>query len=397
MTLVGSSSGNASTRVKRVKAGPFGGPVQSAKEVSSTLYLTALRTVPGAIPIAYEADVIPVTPANFTSMTDKVTVVAGAGSNTLVSLGVWRTVSQTAATTADPYQRTFLAFKVDHQGFNSCNVEKWNENCVQFQYVKQSPTAVMITLPEPPMQSKNTGPVSMTRPGAMTAAQLLGYQQTMITPGGAVAVPPVGNIWNETRSTGCWQYIIVSPQVAASINMTQIGDQAGWQRLLNLGYKPQACTRRTYMIGCGTTGFDAAGILNIVAKNNGVTMPAIPTRNSVNTPEGVHNRRHSIQETDWVCQYCETPTSIVFPPTFASANLYVQNVLRQGFDTLPFGSAIVFQFLQYAPPTTDTLASTACPVNMPYQIEICSKTTWSKLRQGSRDLGQLSTLPLVAP
>ena len=397
MVLVGASSGNASVRVKRVKAGPFGGPAQSAKEVSSTLYNTVLSTVPGAIAIAYQPDIAAVTPANFASMTDKVTV--GTGSNTLMSLGVWRTVSQTVATASDPYQRTFLALKVDHQGFNACNVEIFNEKCLQFQYVKQSPYAVLITLPEPPMQAKSAQPVTMTRPGAMTAAQLLGYQQSMISTGFAAPPVPTGNIWNETRSTGCWQYIIIPPQVAASINMTQIGDQAAWQRLLNLGYKAQNCTRRQYMIACGTTGFDGMGTQNLRNKLTALqaSLGVIPASNSTGAAtfiEGVHNKKHAVQECDWVCQY-NAPVSLTIPPNYGNATQYVANLIAQGFDTLPFGSAIVFQFLQYAPPTTDTVANTACPVNMPYTIEVTTKTSFSKLRLGNRDLGQLATLPLA--
>lgn len=396
MTLVGSSSGNAKPRMKRVRAGPFGGPLQTAKEVSSTLYNVNLRTTPGALALAYLPDATAVTPANFTSMTDKTTL--GVGSNTLLSLGVWRTVSQVAATVADPYQRTFMALKVDHQGFNSCNVEKWNENCINFQYVKQSPVAVIITLPEPPMQAKTQGPVTMTRPGPMTAAQLLGYQQTMITPGSAVAAPIVGNIWTETRSVGCWQYILIPPQFAASINLSQVGDQAAWQRLLNMGFKAQNCTRKRYMISCGTTGFDGEGKTNLATKlaNLGTTLGVIPSFNQTNTPEGIHNQKHSAQECDWCCQYA-LPASIAIPATYPTSGQYLANLAAQGFDTVPFGSGIVFQFIQYAPPTTDTSANTACPLDLPYTIEVTSKTVWTQLRLGTRDLGQLATLPLVGP
>lgn len=400
MTLVGASSGNAKVRVKRVRTGPFGGPTQTAKEVSSTLYNVVLSTVPGAIPIAYVPDALAVTPANFTSMADKVTI--GTGTNTLMTLGVWRTVSQTAATAADPYQRTFLAIKCDHQGFNACNVEMWNEKCLQFQYVKQSPYAVIITLPEPPMQAKTAGPVSMTRPGAMTAAQLLGYQQVMISTGfvAAPAIATNANIWPETRSIGAWEYIIVPPQVAASINLTEIGDLAAWQRLLNLGFQSKKCTRKRYMISCGTTGFNGDGGANLRLKLQAVS-PAgvIPAANSTNfsaSVEGIHNQRHQVQECDWCCQF-NAPASLAIPASYATAQTYSLNLVAQGFDTIPFGSGIVFQFIQYAPPTTDTAANTACPVNMPYTIEVCSKTEWSQLRNGARDLGQLSTLPLIGP
>lgn len=396
-----SSSGSVPVALRLRKKGPFGVERQSVKEISSTIYDTVLQTVPGTLAVAYVDDISPITPSSFFSMTPPRTA-AGVGNNNLSSLGVIRSVSQTAATALDPMQRTYLALKIDHQGFNTCNIPKFNEYTQQFQYCKMSGVMCKITLPDPPMSSKTALPVTQTRPSALTGAMLTGWQQTQVTPGGSLAPPATPYpVWNETRPLGAWYYIIVPPQRGASINLTEIGTEAGWQRLMNIGYKAQPCKGKVYNIMCGTKGFDADGRSNIVQKltqlNTGGGV--IPSNNlfSGAVAEGRDNVEHQAQECDWVCQYATASNPVNPSNTFASWATYLQNTQAQGFDVLAYGSAIVFQFCQFAPPTTDTGVSTATNVIIPYQLEILSSTTFSQLKIGNRDVGQLATGPINGP
>lgn len=396
------SSGSAPLALRVRRKGPFGPERQSVKEISSTLYDTVLQTDPGAIAIGYvQPDLAAQQPFNFTSMTPPRTG-AGVGANTLSALGVIRTVSQTAATALDPIQRTYLAIKIDHQGFNSCNVTKFNEYCQQFQYCKMSGVMCKITLTDPPLNSKNTQPILQTRPSAITGNMLTQLQQTMLTPGGQVTPNSAAYpFWNETRPLGGWYYIVVPPQRGASINLTEIGTEAGWQRLLNIGYKARPCKGKTYAVMCGTKGFDADGRENIIKKMEQLQTGGgiIPANNSFAgaVAEGRDDCPHQAQECDWCCQYANASDPINPSNTYTSWAVYTRNTQYQGFDVLAYGSAIVFQFCQFAPPTTDTGVSTASKVIIPYQMEVISSTTFSQLKLGSRDVGQLATGPINGP
>ena len=390
------SSGNAPTTLRR-KPGPFGVQRQTVKEISSTIYQTRVDTGVGAIPIAYEDDVPAMVSATFFAMNPRTTV--GVGTNTLNSLGVWATRSQEAASLVDPMQRTYLALKVDHQGFNACNVQKFNEYCNEFQFIKQDAYVVEITFTDQPMNSKNAPPATMTRPSRVTNTQLTQQQQTLLTPGGQVAPSALGAVpvFMETRPFGGWYYIIVPPQRGASINLTEIGTEVAWQRLLNIGYKAKPCSGKKYRIQCGTNGFDASGRQQIITKlaGLGTSGGVVPVNNGGANLEGRDNATHQIQEAEWCCQYAD-PAGLARPPTYATATTYTRNTVFQGFDTLPFGSAIVFQFCQYAPLTIEG-GNTAVPTVIPYQIEILSATSFSQLRLGNRDVGQVCTLPIAGP
>lgn len=379
-------------KIRRV-AGPFGPQKQKETQISSTIYNTSLVISPGATAFQKLPDVAAVNPQTFFSMTPPRTA-AGTGSNTLQSLGVWQAISGVAATATDPYQRNFWSIKIDHPGFNACDVSKFNENANQFQYVKNSAVVCEIELLEPPL-SKNM-PVTITRPGLMIAAQLQGYQQTMITPGGGTAGAVTSNIWNETRAVGVWQYIVIPPQPGSSINLSQIGTQAGWQRLLNMGYVPQTCRGKKYRVVAFPKGFDYAGILDVQNKldqlNAGLgVIPASNGATGSNYMPGNHNMVHKIQETDWSCQFAPA----TYTDTFTGAATASRFIMQQGFDVLAFGSALVFQFCEYAPPTT-TGTSTAGTFIMPYSLTVSTKTTFSRLKSSQKDVGQVSTLPIVS-
>lgn len=386
------NAGVPGNKVRRL-VGPFGGPAQSEVVVTANVFQTQLTFDNIATPFVRLPDVANMDPQNFTIMTDRVGL--GTGSNTLMTNGVFMGQATFASTPTDPFHRNFVGFKMDHPGWNCCNPRQWNANATQFVYVKSSPVVLEITLPDPPIVKAL--PVTITRPAVFrSAADITGYQAlNMVAPNTSDGVP----MWNETRPTGAWQYIIIPPQRGASLRLDQIVGFEKWQQLLQIGYKPQTCRGKTYKCVCTPKGEDATGQLEIASKLNAlgtaVVPGTIPAYNNQGQGLGLYNTVHKAQETDWCCQYSRGP--FVDTPLLAALTAAQQEIVdfsRQGFDVVAFGSGIVFQFVQYAPPAVDG-TSTACRQVLPLTLTVHSKTTFRQLKTASQDIGQVSTLPIV--
>lgn len=373
----------------RRKLGPFGGQPQSETVVTANVFQTEIQFPDTTTIFARIGDAANMDPQAFTTMTPPRTA-AGSGSNTLNTNGVWAGYAVVAAGPTDPFHRNFLGFKIDHPGWNCCNPRQWNANVTQFAYVKTSPVVLEITLPDPPISKAL--PVTITRPPVFRAVgDLASYQTNNMGAG----IPSDGvPIWNETRPCGAWQYIVIPPQKGASIRLDQIVGYDKWQKLLQIGYKPQTCRGRTYKCMCAARGADAAEQSSINKKLTalGTTLGVIPSFNAPGQMQGpgLYNSVHKQQETDWSVQYSAPP----YADTFVDAANQATTMIEQGFDVLAFGSAIVFQFLQYAPPCLDG-TSTAMRQIMPYTLTVHSKTTFRQLKTASQDLGQVGTLPIV--
>lgn len=369
----------------RKSLGPFGGPPQFEKVVSATLYQTDLKFIRGTSALQRLSNVTAVDPQPFATMTPPRTA-AGTGTNSLNSLGVEQAIASTAASASDPFQRNFYGIKIDHPGFNACNPVQWNANVTQFAYVKTSAVVCEITLPDPPMGTSEA--VKLIRPGVISTAQLAAYQ-TANTGLANVGV----NVWDEIRPMGAWMYIVIPAQKGASISLFNTVGLVRWQQLLQLGYKPKVCRGNKYRVMCSTKGFDTSGTreiydkLQLLQAYGGVAPPS----NGVdyNIP-GSYTKTHAAQECDWSVQYAETP----IPDTFLGGQQKLTQFGAQGFDTIAFGSAIVFQFCQYAPLTSDG-DQTAANQNVPVTLTIHNKTVFSQLKTASRDLGQVYTLPIT--
>ena len=376
----------------RRKLGPFGGPAQSETVVTANVFQTELQFTETSFPFTRLVDVANMDPQPFTTMTPPRTAL-GAGQNSLNTNGVWVGYAATTSTLLDPYHRNFACMKIDHPGWNCCNPRQWNANITQFAYVKTSPVVLEITLPDPPISKAL--PVTVFRPPVFrAAADLLAYQTENFGGAPSDGVP----MWNETRPTGAWQYIIIPAQKGASIRLDQVCGYVEWQKLLQIGYKPQTCRGKTYKCVCQPKGADAAEQGSINRKLQALAGPppgVIPPFNAGNpmTGPGLYTSVHKTQETDWSVQYCSAPVG-GFLDTFGGAGLQAADFISQGFDVLAFGSAIVFQFLQYAPPCLDGTVTVMRQL-LPLTLTVHSKTTFRQLKTASQDLGQVATLPIV--
>lgn len=386
------AGGMPKVKVRRM-LGPFGGPAQSETVVTANVFQTELEWEVGTVPFARLIDVVNMDPQIFTTMTPPRTA-GGSGSNTLNTNGVWIGKASQASSTIDPFQRNYVGMKIDHPGWNCCNPRQWNANVTQFCYVKSSPVVLEITLPDAPMNSAL--PVTIQRPSKFrSAADLAAYQTANFGALPSDGVP----IWNETRPTGAWQYIIIPPQRGSSLRLDQCIGYTQWQRLLQIGYKPQTCRGKTYKCVCQAKGGDASEQNSISFKLTQLqappagTIPAFNAQAQMAGP-GSYNTIHKAQETDWSVQYSVDTALAPFPDDFVGAQAEAMTIIQQGFDVLAFGSGIVFQFVQYAPPCIDG-TDTACRQVMPLTLTVHSKTTFRQLKSASQDIGQVSTLPIV--
>jgi len=379
------------TKVKvRRMLGPFGGQAQSEVVVTANVFQTEVPFPDTTTPFTRFADINGMDPQNFTTMSPP-RIALGSGSNSLNQNGVWMAFASFTSNLSDPFHRNFVGFKIDHPGWNCCNPRQWNANVTQFAYVKSSPVVLEITLPDPPISKAL--PVTVFRPPVFrSAADLTSYQTANM----GVGVPSDGvPIWNETRPTGAWQYIILPAQKGASLNLSKIVGYLEWQQLLQIGYKPQTCRGKTYKCVCAAKGADSAEQNSIFGKLASLAVPPPGTIPPFNQPTqgtgpGQYNTVHKAQETDWCVQYSAGP----YADNFASAQQQAATMIQQGFDVLAFGSGIVFQFVQYAPPCMDGTATVMKQI-LPLTLTVHSKTTFRQLKSASQDLGQVSTLPIV--
>ena len=116
--------------------GPFGGPAQKETVVTANVYQYQLDFPAGSLAFTRVPDIGNMDPQAFTTMTPPRTA-AGTGINTLNTMGVFMGQAAVRATANDPFQRNFVGFKIDHPGWNCCNVRQWDENVRQFSYVKK--------------------------------------------------------------------------------------------------------------------------------------------------------------------------------------------------------------------------------------------------------------------
>lgn len=381
------------TKPRRI-LGPFGGQAQTETVVTANVFQLELQLTDVTQGFLKLGDIQNMDSQPFTTMQPP-RVAAGSGENSLNTNGVWMATAVQTSTGTDPFHRSFWGVKLDHPGWNCCNPRQWNANVTQFAYVKSSPVVLEITLPDPPMASAL--PVTIQRPGVFrSVGDLNAWEVTNMGQVQSDQVP----IFNETRPTGVWQYIIIPPQKGASIRLEKIVGFAEWQQLLQIGYKPQICRGRTYKCVCQPKGADQSEQINISTKLTTLTIPpggVIPAVNSTaaggGTGPGMFNTIHKQQETDWCVQY-SAPFNTPYADTFLGAQAQALSMIQQGFDVLAFGSGIVFQFLQYAPPCLDG-APTAMKQIVPITLTVHSKTTFRQLKTANQDIGQVSTLPLV--
>lgn len=293
--------------------------------------------------------------------------------NTLRSMGVRYMWSEEAGSSTDPYRRSFLSFKIDAEGFNCCHSKLFNDNCKQFHQVKQGPTAVTFHFMDPPMGNK-----AVTRD----------YQITS----GDVATATV-----ETRTVGAWQCIIIPPRKLASVYLPSLHGKANWDKLLEMGFKPMS-VGKVQRIFCSNAGIDEDQMEYVIRSTEQPL--AQQEENGLLNLEGVVEQsvfkktelpgkivKHKYFDTERTCQFYSEFDNLSSDDTARTTSRTRQfwNVMAQGYQAAPFGSAIVFQFCTFHGGNPTNVAR----LNIPIEIHVDSFTKFKGNAAEQLDLDQL--------
>ena len=371
---------------------PFGSEPQFEKVVSATLFQFSLDFPAGSTTFVKVDDVQAVIPATFGTMARP--IIPGTGLNTIQALGIYQGQSGRRATLNDPFQRNFWICKIDHTGFNSVTPCRFDEGRNEYTYCKMSGVVAEIFLPDAPIA--RALPTMVTRPTNISYAQLLGAQTAIFGPG----VDQQNWAWNEQHPSGMWQYITIPAGHGCSVKLGEYGTYEGWQKLLNLGFRPKTCTKNKYRISVPARGNDGVEMglarrkLAYLALHGIIPDSLAPVyAGDYSVNNGNQMKNHESQETDWCCQF----NTGVPGDTYVGGQQVLQDIQNQGFDVSAYGSAIVFMFVQYAPPTNDDgdpHDTASCQI-VPIQMTIHSKCSFTKKRNCLVDAYQLASLPVV--
>lgn len=318
------------------------------------------------------------------------------GEMSLNACGLYWWWGEELPTPSCPWLTTYFGYKLDQTGFNICDPQQFSDNCERFQYVKQGPACATFVLPDVPIEK--AGPVRRYYP--LTPATYT--EQT----GGTLSTYGRANI--EERGIGAWEMIVIPPRKMQSINVGVCLNQNGWDHLIDMGFKPRPVTRVT-KIYCSNGGLDHEYLLNAL---NQADLVATRPYNPVNNPAGqpfpkslsitnLKYRKMSYVDTELVCQYTDVD------PTADLMNQQINNydwAMKQGYPCVPFGSAVIFRFRQFAPvqATIDTggqttYAQTAVRQTIPMDLYLDSVTTFKAPVLGDFDLDLPYSDPIRQP
>lgn len=300
--------------------------------------------------------------------------------NSLINQGVRYMVSEEIATQTNPYYTSYLGFKVDANGFNCCDPTQFSTLCGQFGFVKQGPYAVTFNFQE------------------VTGRDVAPYR----TYHAAAADPPntgFGAAFSEIHGLGYWEYIVIPARHLASVMLPSIMGSKNWEKLIDMGFKIQKCGR-THTIYCAMQGADLRQVEYVRALAAGIPDPAVNQIDNASAA-GLFNTAQAkgrVTKHVWVDteKACQSPLGVPYPNT--AANLYPGAVgtvaIASNFGCVPFGSAIVFSFKQYAP--VNPLASilqTARRQVIPIEIRVDSFTKFKSPTLEQLDLEQQNPFP----
>lgn len=289
-----------------------------------------------------------------------------------------------------PWLQTYFGFKLDMAGFNICDPTMFAQNCSRYMFAKQGPACATFVWPDCPIGRND----AVTREIQLAATTFTGVPAT-----GNGTVSAYGTATREFRGIGPWEMIIIPPRKMKSINIDNCLNQDGWDALIDMGFKPRPCQKVT-KIYCSNGGVDATDI-NVIT--NAAAQAA--TRNS-NVPSGLADtkwsnisglryKKMSYVDTEDICQYTNVPDIVAgtLPPTTYALMSSSDNIFfRQGYPTVPFGSAIVFRIRQFAPVQETytagarTITQTCIRQNLPLDVYLDSVTVFKSPVKGSFDL-----------
>jgi len=281
-----------------------------------------------------------------------------------------------------PWLTTYFGYKLDAMGFNICDPELFSDNCERFQYVKQGPACATFVFLDKPITKSNTvrryHPISLP---TYTA-----------TSGGTLSASASANV--EERSIGAWEMIIIPPRKMQSVKLSVCLNQNGWDNLIQMGFKPRSVTR-VVKIYCSNGGLDTEYLANATVHLN---VPAVrdfnPSSGSSSAAPGpnmsnLKYKKMSYVDSENVCQYTDVTATDLQPQQY---NNY-QNFRKQGYPAVPFGSAVLFRFRQFAPVQqtvtsggASTITQTAIRQTIPMDVYLDSVTTFKSPVMGTFDI-----------
>lgn len=292
-----------------------------------------------------------------------------------------------------PWLETYFAFKLDAQGFNLCDPTHFANGCTQYEYVKQGPYCATFVWPDMPIQK--AGPVRRYYNIS---------QPTFSTDTNTGTISSYAAAHMEERGIGVWEMIIIPPRRYKSVNIDIICDQDGWDRLIDMGFKPRPAQRVT-KIYCSNSGLDqdsADAALAILEQ------PAVREYNDAAKFNVGDMKQYKMRylDTEEVCQYWGSTVPdqpnmrLTQYPTLDGSN---DTLKRQGYPCVPFGSAVVFRCRQFAPVQQTVTEEMSVPVvtttqtcirqTIPLDIYLDSVTSFKSPVKGQFDLD----LPFTNP
>jgi len=171
-------------------------------------------------------------------------------------------------------------------------------------------------------------------------------------------------------------------------------NQNGWDNLIQMGFKPRSVTR-VVKIYCSNGGLDTEYLANATVHLN---VPAVrdfnPSSGSSSAAPGpnmsnLKYKKMSYVDSENVCQYTDVTATDLQPQQY---NNY-QNYRRQGYPAVPFGSAVLFRFRQFAPVQqtvtaagVSTITQTAIRQTIPMDVYLDSVTTFKSPVMGTFDI-----------
>lgn len=334
----------------------------------------------------------------------------GNGTMSLNACGVWWTWAEELPTPDCPWLHTYFAYKLDAAGFNLCDPLQFSQGCTRYTHVKQGPSCATFVFPDAPIGK--AGPVRRQYP-LLPSSFLPGGSTPQATPIVGSAIQPATI---EERGIGVWEMIIIPPRKMKSIWIEQCVSQSGWDNLIDMGFKPRPAQKVT-KIYCSNGGIDCDDLPNLAAIR-GITLArqrnAAPNFGS-NQNFNISNlkfKKMTYVDTEDVCQYtavadpgADTVVAQVYPDVAGSNVAGLGLYAQQGYPCVPFGSAVVFRFRQYAP--VQTIYNTDLSVaaynqtcvrqTIPMDLYLDSVTTFKNPVKGAFDLDLAFTSPDLRP
>jgi len=245
--------------------------------------------------------------------------------------------------------------------------------------------------------------------------------------------------WSLTNGGGATGAVpTASDDALFTINSGNCTSSDSWNKLIQMGFKPRPC-QRVNKIYCSNSGLDvlcASAIMkqtnqttvrtsNTSAPNAGGGVPGSDYNPQVFAQDRLYQsflsltslkwRKHSYIDTEDVCQWTGVPNPDAgtqpiavrteMPKTsYDTLDLY----FSQGYDCIPFGSAIIFRVRQYAPPQLTVPPDTPSAGNIvmthtcvrqiiPLDVYLDSVTTFKGPVEGRFDLDLPYSNPGVSP